>query len=133
MRRNKGFITEAKTSYSLADNGAVGVHDTFDQYNARVDNKWPKVKKFVSCSPNSGSILEGNSQTFTITVDGYDNGKILYYTIESVTGAVNIPGEGPRPVIGETGDDISVMAVTAGNVFVRYRPVVEILLIVIII
>ena len=59
MQGNGGFISGSRKIYSLEDNGAIGVHNTFDQYNARIDNKWPKVKKLVSISPNTANHLEG--------------------------------------------------------------------------
>lgn len=88
MRGNKGIIGN-RQSYSLSDNGAIGVHNTFDQYNARKDNRWPTVKKFVSCSPNSGTYNEGSTITFTITVDGYENTNTVYYSIVAVSGTIN--------------------------------------------
>lgn len=88
MQGNHGFITGTRKTYSLADNGAKGVHNTFDQYNARIDNKWPKVKKFVSISPNTANHFEGESKTFTVTVDGYENNDKVYYSIVAVTGSV---------------------------------------------
>ena len=89
MRRNSGIIGPIQTT-AVFNSGAIGIHDTFDNYNARIENKWPKVKKFVSCSPNSATLLEGATQTFTITVDGYENNNTVYYTIASVTGSVDV-------------------------------------------
>lgn len=86
MKRNGGLIGNKKIP-NLA--GATGVYDTFDIYNSRRDNIWPKVKKFVSCSPNSGTYNEGDSITFTITVDGYENGNTVYYSIVAVSGTIN--------------------------------------------
>ena len=88
MQGNHGFITGTRKAYSLKDDGAKGVHNTFDQHNARIDNKWPKVKKFVSISPNTANHFEGESKTFTVTVDGYENSDKVYYSIVSVTGSV---------------------------------------------
>lgn len=45
MRRNSNIIVPKKfTTVSSAS----GVHEIFDNYNCRIDNSWPKVKKFVS-------------------------------------------------------------------------------------
>ena len=88
MQGNGGFISGSRKIYSLEDNGAIGVHNTFDQYNARIDNKWPKVKKLVSISPNTANHLEGEPKTFTVTVDGYETNDKVYYSIVSVTGSV---------------------------------------------
>mgnify|MGYP001226338223 FL=1 len=87
MRGNRGFVGKRKL-YSLNDDGASGINNTFDQYNGRIDNKWPKVKKFVSISPNTTSHKEGESITYTVTVDGYENGNDVYYSIVAVTGSV---------------------------------------------
>ena len=85
MKRNSGIIGP-KTQSSL--NVASGVHGLFDQYNARVVNKWPKVKSFVSISPNTANHMEGETKTFTVVVDGYENGDTVYYSIASVSGSV---------------------------------------------
>lgn len=88
MRRNSGLIGGLKI-ITKDDTGASGVHDTFDNYNSRILDDWPKVKKFVSISPNSGNHYEGQTTTFTVTVDGYENGDTVYYTIASVIGTVD--------------------------------------------
>jgi len=88
MRGNRGFVGKKK-SYSLSDDGASGINNTFDQYNGRIDNKWPKVKKFVSISPNTTTHLEGDTITYSVTVDGYENGSTVYYSIYSVTGTIS--------------------------------------------
>ena len=85
MRRNSGIIG-LKQSTSLTT--ASGKFDTYDQYNSRLGNVWPKVKKLVSISPNSGTHYEGEYKTYGVTVSGYENGDIIYYTIASVSGNV---------------------------------------------
>ena len=85
MRRNSGIIGN-KSSIGLSY--ASGTHDTFDHYNARVKNTWPKVKKFISISPNTADHYEGEGKTFTVTVDGYESGGSVFYSIVSVTGSV---------------------------------------------
>ena len=86
MRRNSGIIG-AKQQLTL--NGANGVFDTFDQYNGRVGNVWPKPKRLISISPNTTNHLEGESKTFTVTVEGYETGNPVYYSIVAVTGSVS--------------------------------------------
>ena len=85
MRGNSGIIGKSTTP---ALSSASGVHGSFDQYNARVDNKWPKVKSLVSISPNTANHLEGEAKTFTVVVDGYENGDTVYYSL-SVSVGVN--------------------------------------------
>ena len=86
MRRNSGLIGQKKNTDRTS---ASGTHDTFDNYNARIGNNWPKVKQVVSISPYSGNHYEGEQKTITVTTDGYDDGNTVYYTIASVTGTVN--------------------------------------------
>jgi len=86
MRRNSGIIG-LKQSTSLTT--ASGKFDTYDQYNSRLGNVWPKVKKLVSISPNSGNHYEGQLQTYGVTVSGYEDGDTVYYTILSLSGNVN--------------------------------------------
>ena len=85
MRRNNGFIgNQQSTNLSKA----TGTFDLFDCYNARFINKWPKTKYFISISPNTENHLEGQPKTFSVTVDGYENGNAVYYNIVSVTGSI---------------------------------------------
>jgi len=86
MRGNSGII--GSENKPTVENGN-GIHNSFDQYNARIDNTWPKVKRFISISPNSGNHYEGEQKSFTVTVDGFENGDAVYYTIASVSGTVN--------------------------------------------
>ena len=83
MKRNNGFIGNKKSTNL---NSAIGTFELFDCYNARSDNQWPKTKYFEGISPNSGTHLEGEAKTFTVTVDGYENGDTIYYEIAPVTG-----------------------------------------------
>lgn len=86
MRRNSNIIGPKQfTSLSSAS----GVHEIFDNYNSRIDDSWPKVKKLVSISPNSGNHYEGQIVTYGVTVDGYEDGDTIYYTILSLSGNVN--------------------------------------------
>lgn len=87
MRGNRGFIGKRKT-FNLSDDGASGVNNIFDCYNARKDNKWPKVKKLISITPSLTSQLEGQSNTFNVTVEGYENQNSVFYSIVTVSGNV---------------------------------------------
>ena len=87
MRGNRGFIGKRK-SFNLANDGASGVNNIFDCYNARKDNRWPKVKKLIDITPSLTSQLEGQSNTFNVTVEGYENGNSVFYSIVSVSGSV---------------------------------------------
>ena len=86
MKRNAGIIGLEKSTNLYVANG---IFDFLDCNIARNDNRWPKTKYFISCSPNSGDHLEGEPKTFTFTLDGYEDGDLVYYTIVSVTGSVS--------------------------------------------
>jgi hypothetical protein len=77
MQRNSGIIGTKKT---LSQTDATGIHDTFDQYNARRSNAWP-INYTYSLSANSGTIFENTQQTFTLTTTGYTANTTLYWTI----------------------------------------------------
>lgn len=86
MRSNSGIIGPKQYSF---DTSASGIHDTFDQYNARQGSNWPATPELNSISPNTGSITEGTTETFTVTTSGIVDGTTLYYTIVQVSGTVN--------------------------------------------
>ena len=86
MKRNSGFIGGLKTA-NLGE--AQGVFDLHDCYISRKDNKWPKRKVFISCTPNVVNHYEGESKTYTIVVDGFEDGDNIYYTYLSTGGTVN--------------------------------------------
>jgi len=77
MQRNSGIIGAKKAP---SQTNASGVHDTFDNYNARRINQWP-VNITYSLSANSGTIFESTSQSFTLTTTGYSTNTTLYWTI----------------------------------------------------
>ena len=85
MRGNSGIIGSGNKPTIINGNG---IHNSFDQYNARIDNKWPKVKKLVSISPNTANHYEGEAKTFTVTVEGYESGNSVYYSLQ-VSAGVN--------------------------------------------
>ena len=81
MRRNNGLIGVKQSTNLFV---ATGTFDLFDCYNARINNKWPKTKYLNSIGPNSGTHLEGQPITFTISTDGFENQDVLYYSIVSI-------------------------------------------------
>lgn len=91
MRRNSGLIGKLKPTTKTTAGGS-GVHDTFDNYNARVLDKWPPSIKYSSITVNSStsalSLNEGSSFTVVVTTEGIPIGT-LYYSISSVGGTVN--------------------------------------------
>ena len=86
MKKNSGFIGKEQLPNLSSGNG---IHSVYDCYVARKDNKWPKRKVFISCTPNVVNHYEGESKTYTIVVDGFDDGDPIYYTYLSTGGTVN--------------------------------------------
>jgi hypothetical protein len=84
MRRNSGIIGQ-KQQISLTS--ASGIHEIFDNYNGKIDGKWPIVKKVTTISNSNGTTFpEGSTSTFSITTEGFNNGDIVYWTIANVSG-----------------------------------------------
>jgi hypothetical protein len=86
MRRNSGIIG---TSIETSLNTAVGIYDTFDQYNAKKNNSWPGSPGYISLSPNSGNYNEGSTINFTFTTANIPNSTTLYWTVTQTGGTVN--------------------------------------------
>ena len=86
MKRNGGIIGPRK-SPNLSE--AQGIYDVYDNYIARKDNAWPKRKVFISCTPNVANHYEGETKNYTIVVDGFETGNMIYYTYSSTGGTVN--------------------------------------------
>lgn len=86
MKGNSGIIGPRQvTSLDIAS----GKFDTYDQYNARIGDAWPKSKGLNSITPNSGDLYEGEEKTFTVSVTGYASGDTVYYTLASITGSID--------------------------------------------
>ena len=86
---SNGSIIGKEINASLTT--AVGVYDTFDNYNARLKNTWPPVLKVVSITPSSPTFVnEGSNFTFSVVTEGYTDGSLLYYTIATNSGTINI-------------------------------------------
>lgn len=81
MRHNSGVIgARQPVNYQ----GANGVHDVTDAFIASKQNRWPFPKKYISTSLSSNvSYNEGTTFSITVTLDGFLNGELIYYTINS--------------------------------------------------
>lgn len=86
MKRNGGIIGPRKVP-NLSE--TQGIYDVYDNYIARKDNAWPKRKVFISCTPNVANHYEGETKNYTIIVDGFETGNMIYYTYSSTGGTVN--------------------------------------------
>jgi hypothetical protein len=128
MKRNSGFVGLLKeTSTSTAK----GLHDLHDVHIKRSNDKWPRTESFVSLTPSTTNVTEGNSMTFTLVTEHITNGTTLYYTVDTVTGATmvdadfsNSPNDGGIDGPFVTTNDSTVLTftlvadgVTEGNVF----------------
>lgn len=81
MRHNSGVIgARQPVNYQTAG----GVHDVTDAFIAAKQTRWPVPKKYVSTSLASNTAYnEGTSFSITVTLDGFLNGELIYYTINS--------------------------------------------------
>ena len=91
MRRNSGLIGKHKPTTKTPAGGS-GVHDTFDNYNARVLDRWPLVIRYLNITVNSSTapltLNEGSSFTVVVTTEGMTSGT-LYYSISPVITAIS--------------------------------------------
>ena len=83
MKRNNGIIGSLQGT-TIDDAG--GVHDIYDAHLARYSNNWPRAELYVSLTPSTTTVSEGNSMTFTLVTEHITNGTTLYYTISTVSG-----------------------------------------------
>jgi len=83
MRRNSGIIGE-KIATSTSD--ASGVHDLFDNYNGKIDDKWPQFQVDSVSNSNGTALNEETNNTITVTTSGVPNSTTLYYSIATVFG-----------------------------------------------
>ena len=84
MRRNSAYIDSEKASPSTSV--ATGIHDLHDNHQWELENKWPIVKKYISCQESTTTVNEGASMSFVVTTEGFADGHTLYYTINTVSG-----------------------------------------------
>lgn len=82
MRRNSGNIGPLKDS---TISSTSGVYDTFDGYNYRLDNLWPRAVKveLINLTTGSTSLKRGVNHTFRVNAEGYTD-QTLYITWENV-------------------------------------------------
>ena len=89
MRRNSNIIGPLQP---ISKNNGNGIHDTFDNYNARVLDRWPLVLKYLSITVNGSTapltLNEGSSLTVVVNIEGLAADTTYYYTILSVGGTV---------------------------------------------
>ena len=108
MRRNSGIIGGAKSIASEITN-KNGMYDTFDAYNHKLADVWPYGQKFVSASMSPGTVIsEGSSLLITVIFDGFIDGELAYYTINTVSG--------PTMTNADIVEGISGSFVVTGNV-----------------
>jgi uncharacterized cupredoxin-like copper-binding protein len=85
MRENGGivgfpiFATRARSS---------GMWDNVDVATSKVNNSWPRTRKITSSTATATTLNENGSVTFNLVTEGFENGELIYYTINSITGSV---------------------------------------------
>jgi hypothetical protein len=78
MRRNSNIIGPRQ---GVTTNNGNGVHDTFDNYNARVLDNWPTVLKIESVTNSSGTQTENTVYSHSVTSSGLVANETLYWKI----------------------------------------------------
>jgi hypothetical protein len=84
MVANGGIIGKVITTNTAT---AVGVYDTFDQYNGRRKDSWPSTPPYATVTPSVSSVNEGGSVSFTVNATNFPNGT-LYWTISAISGTI---------------------------------------------
>ena len=84
MRRNSGIIGPKQ---NISTTAASGVYDTFDNYNAMIDDDWPLPEKVLSVTNSNGTALnEETDNTITVSTEAISDNTTLYYTVATVSG-----------------------------------------------
>jgi len=85
MRRNAGLIGSKHNIIGEAEtNSTSGIFDIYDQH--MFSPTWPTVKKYISCTESTSTVVEGASMSFAVVTSGFADGVTLYYTINTVSG-----------------------------------------------
>ena len=85
MRKNSGIIGPES---NISKTQASGMFDTFDVYNASIQNRWPDEisKNIVSAIPDTFEINEGQSVSiFVKTTENFRSG-VLFWAIRAKSG-----------------------------------------------
>jgi len=82
MKRNKGLIGESRPTTKAASSG---VFDSFDAFNSRRVDTWPRALQFT-ISPSTTNVTEGTNVTFTISETQNNVSGTFYWTINTSGG-----------------------------------------------
>ena len=101
MQRNSGYIDKdrvlTKTNSLNNPKGiAIGSHDLHDVQHRRHPDAvaaWPRTHRFISLTPSTTTVTEGNTMTFTLVTEHIPNGDTLYYTIYTVSGTAMVDAD----------------------------------------
>ena len=101
MQRNSGYIDKDRvltltnsTDYSKGI--AIGSHDLHDVQHRRHPDAiatWPRTQRYISLTPSTTTVTEGNSMTFTLATEHISNGSTLYYSISTVSGTTMVDAD----------------------------------------
>ena len=83
MKRNSGIIGPIQ---STSTESANGIHDIHDVHVKRLDSAWPRAELYVSITPSTTTVTEGNTMTFTLVTEHIPNGTTLYYNVATQSG-----------------------------------------------
>ncbi len=90
MKRNSGIIGDRIFTTASA---AKGLHDLHDVHMKRIKVEWPRTKLYLSLTPSTTTVTEGNAMTFTLVTEHIENGSTLYYTISTVSGTAMVDAD----------------------------------------
>lgn len=83
MQRNSSIIGPQQLTSSENSNG---IFDSFDHYNARLNNNWPTTSPSIRIELSGTTFDEGDTLTATIYITGIDSGESLSWAIKLVSG-----------------------------------------------
>ena len=101
MQRNSGYIDKDRV-LTLTNNAdyakgiGIGSHDLHDVQHRRHPDAvatWPRTQRYISLTPSTTTVTEGNSMTFTLATEHIFNGSTLYYSISTVSGTTMVDAD----------------------------------------
>ena len=101
MQRNSGYIDKDRVltltnGVDYAKGIGIGSHDLHDVHHRRHPDAiatWPRTQRYISLTPSTTTVTEGNSMTFTLATEHIFNGSTLYYSISTVSGTTMVDAD----------------------------------------
>ena len=109
MQRNGGLIRNARLRQSYTTTS--GIHDLHDQYLHNKIGNWDN-RQIVSVTPNTTTINEGASVSFTIVTSGIPDGGTINWGIITISGTTMGADDfsnlgGANPILGQMHHEIN--------------------------